>query len=190
MPSLVVVTCRDRYEKGRALAENLGAHLVCDWDMYGAISGHVMALEWAAQQEDRVVVLEDDAQPVAGFHGLSTEVLGAYPNDLVSLYLGTGYPDGYQPHIQVEVESGASIVELRNLIHGVCYSIPNGMEASVISKMDKTLPADFSIGRAWVSLTDRPVIYPLPSLVDHEDSQRVEQTGSRLLPRKAWRLYQ
>lgn len=190
MHPVVVVTCRERISHGESLAERLGAHLVCDWHMRGAIAGHMLALKWAAGKEERCIIMEDDAEPVAGFMGLSGGVLATYPNDLVSFYLGTGYPEQYQPHIEAEVTSGADVVRLQNLIHGVCYSLPSGREAEVLDKMDKALPADLSIGRAWFGLTGREIIYPLPSLADHVDGPRVEQTGARLHPRRAWRLYQ
>lgn len=190
MPQVVVVTCADRIEQGEALANKHGAHLVCDWEMSGAITGHLLALRWAQEQHDRVIVMEDDAVPVAGFDMLSDSLLTEWPYDLVSMYLGTGYPDGYQPHIKAEIEAGSPVVELNNLIHGVCYSVPRMWLPLIIAKMDRTLPADFSIGRAWVELTGRPVIYPLPSLADHEDEVRAERSGVRLLPRRAWRLHQ
>lgn len=190
MHPVCVVTCAQRYDQGVALANRLGAHLVCDWRMEGAIAGHVKALKWAAGKAERCVIVEDDAEPVDGFMGLSRRVLADWPDDLVSFYLGTGYPEQYQPHIEAEVTSGSDVVRLQNLIHGVCYSVPNGLEADVLSKMDKSLPADFSIGRAWWSITGREIIYPLPSLADHVDGPRVEQTGARSHPRRAWRLYQ
>lgn len=190
MHPVCVVTCAARYEKGAALANRLGAHLVCDWDMSGAIAGHILALNWSAGMEGRAIIMEDDAMPVDGFADLVGSALQQYPADLVSLYLGTGYPTQYQPHIEAEVTGGADVVKLQNLIHGVCYSLPFGMAADVLSRMDKALPADFSIGRSWWSLTGREIIYPLPSLVDHADEPRVERAGERVLPRKAWRLYQ
>lgn len=190
MHPVCVVTCAERYDQGVALAKWLGAHLVCDWRMEGSIAGHMKALKWAAGKGVRCIIMEDDAAPVDGFMGLSMRVLADWPDDLVSFYLGTGYPEQYQPHIEAEVTSGADVVRLQNLIHGVCYSLPSGRETEVLTRMDKALPADFSIGRAWFALTGRDIIYPLPSLADHADGERVEQTGARLHPRRAWRLYQ
>lgn len=190
MYPVCIVTCADRLEQGAKLANRLGASLVCDWDMQGAIAGHVRALEWAERRGERVIIMEDDAIPVDGFAELAADVLGRWHDDLVSLYLGTGYPEAYQPHIEAEVTSGADVVKLQNLIHGVCYSVPNGMERAVIDAMDMEKPADYAIGRAWWKITGREVIYPLPSLGDHADGPRVEQTGARHHPRRAWRLHQ
>ncbi|MGQ7174028.1 hypothetical protein ACUOCP_55840, partial [Escherichia sp. R-CC3] len=62
----------------------------------GRAAGHRRALEWASWQDCRVVILEDDALPVAGFTQLVGEWLYRFPDSLVSFYLGTGRPPQYQ----------------------------------------------------------------------------------------------
>ncbi|EBU9008902.1 hypothetical protein DMB11_24130, partial [Salmonella enterica subsp. enterica serovar Typhimurium] len=63
----VVVGHHDRFSSAVLLASDLGAHLLLDEGEHGANWNHRRALEWAANQSCRVVVLEDDAMPVAGF---------------------------------------------------------------------------------------------------------------------------
>lgn len=190
MHPIIVVTCRDRYNLGCDLANKLGAHLVCDWIMGGAISGHVAAINLASTLGSRSIIIEDDAIPVIGFNDLAAGIIDRMPDDLISFYLGTGYPEAYQHHISLEVNSGADEVRLQNLIHAVAYSIPHGMESRLLGEMDMSQHADFSIGRAWWRMTGREVRYPIPSLADHADGERVEQTGARIHPRRAWRLHQ
>lgn len=63
----VVVGHHDRFASALLLASDLGAHLLLDEGDHGANWNHRRALEWAASQSCRVVVLEDDAIPVVGF---------------------------------------------------------------------------------------------------------------------------
>ena len=67
--SFVVVGHHARREQAERLADSLGAHLLVDEHDRGANWNHRRALVWAGEQACRVVVLEDDALPVAGFSG-------------------------------------------------------------------------------------------------------------------------
>lgn len=191
--AFVVIGHYRRRAQAKALAAALGAHLVMDEHGQGATWGHRRALEWAAQQPARVVVLEDDALPVPGFPALAEQVLQRFPNDLVSLYLGTGRPPQYQSDIQARLaiadSIGADHIRLPELIHGVCYSLPVGHVDRVLARPWSRQP-DFAIGRAWCAAA-RPVIYSVPSLVDHADGPPVEQHPDgqpRIERRRAWRL--
>ncbi len=95
----VVVGHHTRLEHAQRLAALLDAHLLIDDGNHGANWNHRRALEWAAEQPCRVVVLEDDAMPVAGFTDLVGECLNRFPDSLVSFYLGTGRPPQYQMQI-------------------------------------------------------------------------------------------
>ena len=63
----VVVGHVSRIGHAQRLAALLDAHLLIDDGNHGANWNHRRALEWAAEQSCRVVVLEDDAIPVPGF---------------------------------------------------------------------------------------------------------------------------
>lgn len=63
----VVIGHHSRYASAALLAGELGAHLLIDEGNHGANWNHRRAIEWAAEQPCRVVVLEDDALPVRGF---------------------------------------------------------------------------------------------------------------------------
>ena len=86
------------------------------------------AIEWAAEQPCRVVVLEDDALPVPDFIERVGEWLNGFPESLVSFYLGTGRPPQYQMQIAerliVADKTQADYITLPRLIHGVVIAYP------------------------------------------------------------------
>ncbi|MCM7668153.1 hypothetical protein M8S60_00550 [Enterobacter asburiae] len=187
----VVVGHHYRYASAELLAGELGAHLLIDEGNHGANWNHRRAIEWAAEQPCRVVVLEDDALPVEGFTEKVTDWLTRFPDDMLSFYLGTGRPPQYQKEIAgMLVESdrvNSDYLILSKLIHGVCYSPPQGRLARMLSTWNKTLAADYAVGEAFGGR----VIYPCYSLVDHADLPTVERhpdNEPRTERRRAWRL--
>ncbi|MCM8132667.1 hypothetical protein, partial [Enterobacter hormaechei] len=123
-----VVGHHTRLEHAQRLAAMLDALLLIDDCNHGANWNHRRALEWAAEQACRVVVLEDDALPVHGFTEKITDWLARFPDDMLSFYLGTGRPPQYQMQIAerliVADKTRADYITLSRLIHGVCYSVP------------------------------------------------------------------
>ncbi|HGH4595072.1 TPA: hypothetical protein ACJIWN_000831 [Enterobacter cloacae] len=187
----VVVGHHARRQQAEALTSALGAHFLIDDGNHGANWNHRRALEWAACQPCRVVVLEDDALPVHGFAEKVTYWLARFPDDMLSFYLGTGRPPQYQKEIAgMLVESdrvNADYLVLNKLIHGVCYSPPQGRLARMLNAWNKTLAADYAVGEAFGGR----VIYPCYSLVDHADLPTVERhpdNEPRTERRRAWRL--
>lgn len=187
----VVVGHNSRIDHALCLAMRLDAHLLIDYGNHGANWNHRRALEWAAEQTCRVVVLEDDALPVHGFAEKVTYWLARFPDDMLSFYLGTGRPPQYQKEIAgMLVESdrvNADYLVLSKLIHGVCYSPPQGRLARMLKAWNKTLAADYAVGEAFGGR----VIYPCYSLVDHADLPTVERhpdNEPRTERRRAWRL--
>ncbi len=187
----VVVGHHIRLGQAQRLAALLDAHLLVDDGNHGANWNHRCAIEWAAEQPCRVVVLEDDALPVAGFTQLVGEWLYRFPDSLVSFYLGTGRPPQYQMQVAerliVADKTRSDFITLPRLIHGVCYSVPPHRISRVLSQWDSNKPADFAVGDAWGG----SVVYPCYSLVDHVDGEPVERhpdSAPRTERRRAWRL--
>ncbi|MDH2557160.1 hypothetical protein [Enterobacter roggenkampii] len=188
----VVVAHHTRIGHAQRLAALLDAHLLIDDGNRGANWNHRRAIEWAAEQPCRVVVLEDDALPVQGFTDKITEWLVRFPDDMLSFYLGTGRPPQYQKEIAdwliVADKSRADFITLRRLIHGVCYSIPPQHLNRVLSRWHSSKPADYAVGDAYGGA----VVYPCYSLVDHADGEPVERhpdSAPRTERRRAWRLH-
>ncbi|WP_329502687.1 hypothetical protein [Klebsiella aerogenes] len=189
---IVIVGHHDRREPAEALAHSLGAHLLIDEGDHGANWNHRRALEWAAQQSERVIVMEDDAVPVAGFAELAQNWLDRFPEHLLSFYLGTGRPPQYQQQIaQKFIDADihhADHIMLPRLIHGVCYSVPPTHIPVVLKRWKNNKAADYAVGDAWGGV----VVYPCWSLVNHRDGLSVERPWNNALRRErrvAWRLH-
>lgn len=187
----VVVGHHFRIGHAQRLAALLDAHLLIDDSNHGANWNHRRALEWAAEQSCRVVVLEDDALPVSGFIDQVAAWLARFPCHMLSFYLGTGRPPQYQMQIAerliVADKTRADYITLSRLIHGVCYSVPSEHVQRVLSRWDNSKPADYAVGDAWGG----SVVYPCWSLVDHADGDPVEShpdKDRRCERRRAWRL--
>ncbi|KLQ85201.1 hypothetical protein ABF62_11925 [Enterobacter hormaechei subsp. steigerwaltii] len=188
----VVVAHHERSEAAMLLANEIDAHLFIDEGNHGANWNHRRAIEWAAEQPCRVVILEDDALLVTGFAYKATEWLGRFPDALVSFYLGTGRPPQYQLDIATKLiaadKARADYITLPRLIHGVCYSVPQQHIKRVLDKWNHNKAADYAVGDAYGG----PVVYPCYSLVDHADGQPVEPARDnqpRTERRRAWRLH-
>lgn len=187
----VVVGHHLRANSAHRLAASLDAHLLIDDGDHGANWNHRRALEWAAGQSYRVVVLEDDAMPATGFVRVVADWLNRFPDSLVSFYLGTGRPPQYQMQIAERLiiadKTRNDYITLPRLIHGVCYSVPQQSIARVLERWDSNKAADYAVGDAHGGV----VVYPCYSLVDHADGEPVEQHpdgAPRPERRKAWRL--
>ncbi|PJD09536.1 hypothetical protein [Enterobacter bugandensis] len=188
----VVVGHHSRLRHAQRLAALLDAYLLIDDGNHGANWNHRRALEWAAEQTCRVIVVEDDAQPSNSFTELVIgHWLNRFPDSLVSFYLGTGRPPQYQMRIAerliVADKTQADHITLPQLIHGVCYSVPPQHISRVLSRWDSSKPADYAVGDAWGGA----VVYPCYSLVDHADFESVEchpDSAPRTERRRAWRI--
>ena len=189
---IAIVAHHSRRTMAEELASKLEADIVfMDEHSAGANSNHLRALRWAAEQSDRVIIIEEDALPVDGFRNKAQDWLTRFPDDMLSFYLGTGRPPQYQKEIAgMLVESdrvSADYLVLSKLIHGVCYSPPQGRLARMLNAWNKTLAADYAVGEAFGGR----VIYPCYSLVDHADLPTVERhpdNEPRTERRRAWRL--
>lgn len=188
----VVVAHHERSESAMLLANEIDAHLFIDEGYHGANWNHRRAIEWAAEQQCRVVILEDDALLVSDFAYKATEWIGRFPEALVSFYLGTGRPPQYQLDIATKLiaadKTRSDHITLPRLIHGVCYSVPQQHIKRVLDKWNHSKAADYAVGDAYGG----PVVYPCYSLVDHADGQPVEPARDnqpRTERRRAWRLH-
>ncbi|WP_394546998.1 hypothetical protein [Pantoea ananatis] len=186
-----IVAHHSRLEAVMNLKRMLNAHFLLDDKDGGANANHRRAIEWASQQDCRVVIMEDDAVPVDGFIDKVSVWLNRFPDDLLSFYLGTGRPPQYQREIAgmlVDADCTRSdYLVMSRLIHGVCYSLPRHKIPQILERWDRTLAADYAVGDAYGGR----VIYPCYSLVDHADLPTVERhpdNEPRRERRRAWRL--
>lgn len=188
---IVVVGHHSRRDMATRLAECMDAHLLIDEENHGANWNHRRAIEWAAQQDCPVVVMEDDAIPLAGFMEAANEWTTRFPEYLISFYLGTGRPPQYQQQIAACLIDAdrrkGDYITMDRLIHGVCYSPPQSGISTILKNWNRSKAADYAVGDAL----GRKVIYPCYSLVDHSDGVTVERhpdNEPRNERRRAWRL--
>ena len=188
---VVVVGHHSRRNQASQLAHLLDAHLLIDEGDHGSNWNHRRAIEWASQQESRVVIMEDDALLLPGFTESVREWVTRFPDNLISFYLGTGRPPQYQQQIaasliEADMRRG-DYITMDRLIHGVCYSPPVSGLSRIMQNWNRTKAADYAVGDALGG----KVIYPCYSLVDHADGVTVERhpdNQPRMERRRAWRL--
>ncbi|MBF7956139.1 hypothetical protein [Rahnella victoriana] len=188
---VVVVGHHSRRHQANQLAHLLDAHLLLDEGDNGANWNHRRAIEWASQQDCRVVIMEDDALLLPGFTDSVHEWVTRFPDHLISFYLGTGRPPQYQQQIAASLidadKRRGDYITMDRLIHGVCYSPPVSGLSRIMQNWNRTKAADYAVGDALGG----KVIYPCYSLVDHADGLTVERhpdNQPRVERRRAWRL--
>lgn len=188
---VVVVGHHSRRPQACHLAKLVDAHLLIDEGDNGANWNHRRAIEWASQQDCRVVIMEDDALLLPEFTDSVREWVTRFPDNLISFYLGTGRPPQYQQQIAASLieadKRRGDYITMDRLIHGVCYSPPVSGLSRIMQNWNRTKAADFAVGDALGG----KVIYPCYSLVDHADGVTVERhpdNQPRNERRRAWRL--
>lgn len=179
---------RDNIPRIMAAVAPMACVVVMDEKDHGALWNHKRALKVAYDLGRRAIFMEDDAEPVKNFAAKAREWIEAFPDDLISFYLGTGRPVMFQEKIGRMISEGCASLRIGTLIHGVCYTMPVREVGRVLRGIKPNLPADYAIGNAF----GRSVLYPTASLVDHEDSEPAEKFRSdgeqRTERRKAWKL--
>ncbi len=168
------------------LQEQVRGELFIDDGNHGAAWNHARVLEKFRGTDGHLVVLEDDAIVCKNFLENAKNWIERFPNRLISFYLGTGRPPQWQPLIAELLSTDPEYIELNQLIHAVAYAIP----CEMIPKINGT-QADFALGNAWRLKQHTPIIYTVPSLVDHTDLETIEihpDGQPRNEVRKAWRF--
>jgi len=189
MIHVAVVGHVSRQARAEALAGKLGAELFLDRLTLGSTHNHLRALNWGAELDGHLVVLEDDALPVDGFLTLAASYLDRFPDRVLSWYLGTDT----RPHqrfipgwLELAEREGRDWCAHPKLLHAVSYAMSCDMVRSLTYKATR-FAADEMISEALRSAEAGPVIYTIPSLVDHADEQSIENPN-RGVARKAWRI--
>src|SRR5690606_18501671 len=97
---VIVVGHHSRVEWIGRLQKQLPATAaIVDYADSGARSTHIKALQLAEEIGGRAVIMEDDAIPVADFRALAEHWHRAFPEHVISFYLGTNYPPQWQPDV-------------------------------------------------------------------------------------------
>lgn len=188
-----VVGHTSRTEQAVHLAESTAAHLALDDGTLGCTSNHTRVLNHLSAHgcSKWAVVIEDDAQPVHGFHSQVDRALQAAPAPIVSFYLGTGYPRYWQKGIGRAIAKAdhlnAHWILSDHLLHAVAYAIRTDLLPDLLTPLPNLLmPIDDAI-TTWARGNGHRVAYTWPSLVDHEDGESVIAGRTpRNTQRRAW----
>lgn len=161
-----------------------------DYHGIGASRNHHRAIQWAAKQDCRVIIMEDDAVPVDDFRKLALDWMIAFPDEIISFYLGTSRPKDYQSKIDklMAITQGNIRIMLDKFIHGVCYTMSQENYRLAAERYNVNRPADFAIGECFPG---KSFVFVKDSLVEHLDGESVEShqdKQARTEPRKARKL--
>lgn len=175
--SFAIVNHPDRKAEALDLYQELGAEgdeVVIAYDMYleGAEANHIRALQAAPADTDWHVVIEDDAVLSSQFHAHLREALERHPDHIVSLYMGREFPRHRQPDFEVAALRGEDFVT-HYVAHGVANAYPADVAAELAGWIAPgSLPVDEQIS-AYAMFFEVPVVYLVPSIVDHRDEGSV-----------------
>lgn len=185
-----VIAHPSRETEATTLQSTLNATLFMDWDSRGAWWNHHRAWAWASQQDERVVLVEDDALPVPRFLELAEQWADRHPG-LVSLYTGTGHPKHLQPALDAAWPSPDDHVLLPTLAHHVAVLLP--IPSTLTRVLDQVTPSprvDFALGNAYRAVTGRHIPHVKASLADHADTAQIDNPTLHREPRRARQLAQ
>lgn len=187
-----VITHPSRRESADRLQKALMAGLCIDQSGIGCDENHMRIWRHYAEtlRSGWLLVVEDDALPGEDFVQRLSEVIERWPDHLISLYLGKVYPPQYQLKVQNMLfrarQKGSDHIALSALLHGVGYVLPVERIPAMLPLLENSFrPIDERIGKAWRDTAGTKVIYPIPSLVDHDETLP-SLVHERRPGRKAW----
>jgi GR25 family glycosyltransferase involved in LPS biosynthesis len=168
-----------RMSQAEALTNKVDAEFLSfDDGILGCTKNEIKVWTNLAQQGgDWLVVLEDDAVPVDDFREQLEAALAAAPTDIVSLYLGTGYPKAWQRFIKTAItaakKNDANYALSSHLLTTVGVAMRPWMARHMLDRLPwlpeyehEKWPIDEQITK-WARQCGHVVGYTLPSLVDH-----------------------
>lgn len=140
----------------------------------GCAGNHAFIQNRLATEPGWTVVLEDDAVPLNAFQDDLEWVLQHAPHPIVSLYLGTGYPQNWQKRMVDAVAAGTSWIVSSRILHAVGYAIAPEIKGDLAWWMSRNkrgpgMEPDEAMS-VWANAHQIKVAYTNPSLVDHRDT--------------------
>lgn len=170
---------------GDVLYDKVNADVMSvDSGIVGCTTNHIRTWTKLLQHGgDWLVVLEDDAIPVEGFRDYLAMALHDPPTDIVSLYLGQGYPTAWQRFIKKAVASKeATYILSTHVLHGLALAIKTDLVNDMLrmvawmSQEQRQWPIDEQITH-WARERGHAIAYTKPSLVDHADGETLVEPG-------------
>lgn len=180
--ALGIVGHPDRADSIDWLADLIQPDVVqIDDEALGCGANHIVTLERTLERalddgKEWVAVMEDDAIPVDGFRNHLELCLFYAPSKIVSLYLGTGYPQQYQAMFAEAVNADTCWIAHPWMRHAVAYCLHIDVAEAVLEEMRSLIARRWAPDDAIGEFTKRNylfVSYTNPSLVDHLDGTTV-----------------
>jgi hypothetical protein len=185
-----------RHDQARLLYQRTKADIVCyDDGIIGCTNNHIRT--WARLAPltgEWGVVLEDDAEVNDDFREQLSMVLANPPADVVSLYLGKGFPRAWQRWIKPVMATDAHWVLSSHVLHGVGVAVRGNLIRDMLrfvgkmSPQEQLWPIDEQVTH-WCRLRGHRVAYTKPSIVQHADGESIAvhyDGAKRDMPRVAW----
>ncbi len=168
------------------------AHITIDNGTRGCTGNHRRAWNWHAANAttDWAVIVEDDAQPVAGFAEQAAAALSVAPTPLVSFYLGKLYPTEHQDRIRAALQARTCWITHTRLRHAVAYAIRTELLHRLALHISPGIVDTAGHITHWAKTHGHATIgYTNPSLVEHADTPTViTDRADRQPGRVAWTL--
>jgi hypothetical protein len=187
-----IVAHHARAEQAHKLMEDVGAtYLSMDNGSLGCDANHKKVWSWLSGKDTTwSVVLEDDAIPVEGFTKQLEQVLSVAPTPIVSLYLGQGRPQHWQPRIDLAKNNANSVDASWLIAPALLHAVGVAVRTELLPKVlfDKTKPID-DAWTEWIRTQHLRVGYTWPSLLEHRDEDTLVKHPDgvpRTQHRKAW----
>jgi hypothetical protein len=189
--TLAVVGHIRRAEMIDALRQQLDpAYVSIDGGALGCTGNHRRVWRWHAGNTTTqwALILEDDAQPVAGFTDQAEAALSVAPTPIVSFYLGKLYPVENQDRIPAAMDSDSCWILHNRLRHGVAYAVRTELLPSLALHNSPGIVDTASHVTHWAKTHGHtPIGYTNPSLADHADTPTViTHRTPRRQGRTAW----
>jgi hypothetical protein len=193
--SVAIMAHPSRETAARALSAALSATIVWDEGNGEADTGY-RALAASEPGATHHLVVQDDAEPVDGFLEHARRAIAAYPEFLVSFYLGAGLPFWPQERLAVATAKADRLGTAwiaTNYAHGVALAVPTfdipGLRGWYYTGEAQRHLYDQRVAHYFLR-RGQPVMNAWPSLVEHGDGPSLvsPQGGKGLPDRKAWRV--
>jgi hypothetical protein len=171
MIAAAVVAHTRRLERAQRLATHLGgAEIFLDDGSLGEWANHERALRWAYAGGDHALIVQDDALLIPTFASCVQRLVDQAPNDMIGLYVGRQRPRARQVTEAVAAadQAGAGWLTTDRLLWGVATLFRSNVIPELL-EYPSSESYDIRLGKAWVHVTGRPVLYCWPSIVDHDD---------------------
>lgn len=179
--SITIMAHPIRMDQAERLSELVDAEIIWD-EKNDQLDTQDRAWGYHDHDLDWSVVLEDDAVPSAWMDTLGDVLERAReinPRSIVSLYVGTARPLNKRVTIATSKADslGAGWLTYESLMWNVGVAIPTYLVGNMLNYVrDVSLPADQRISR-WARNCNVQVLYPWPSLVDHDDGRSLLRNG-------------